>query len=564
MNRNTIIILFFAPLLVFVMPLFAGESDGGKRLWVYAPVNFQVDKDTDRLIALLKRSAKAGYNGAVVTDYKFGKLDGRPRHYYRNLERTRQAAEQLKIELIPAVMPIGYSNSILQNNPNLAAGLPVKDCLFVVSGTEAKVPQDNLLPGGAFETAARRMPSGWDWIDGFGASTRLDRQHKHSGQSSLLMHDFRKGNSHGNCRVVKRVSLKPFHQYRFTMWVKTDALGGSEFKFMPLTAAGPLNYANIGVKPTQDWKRHRVVFNSLNNKDAKIYIGVWSGRTGSIWIDDVRLEEVGGVNLLRRDGCPIHVRSSDGSVEYQEGRDYKRWADPKLGNIPWLGDYDDDHDAPPIRLTTNSRIRDGDRLRVSFYHTVMVYDGQVCCSLVADELFTHLRRQIELIKRYLKPKRYFMSHDEIRVAGYDELAKGRPAGKLLAENVGRCVKLIHDVHPGAQVLVWSDMFDPHHNAHDNYYLVRGTLAESWLGLAPSVGIMNWNGGKSKQSLAFFAERGHQQIIAGYYDGDVAGNIRKWRAATEGVKGVNGFMYTTWRNNYDALEEFARRLRESSR
>ncbi|MCH5374358.1 MAG: hypothetical protein JJ992_10290 [Planctomycetes bacterium] len=214
---------FSTSLLVVVVPCVfstgAGKAENNRCLWVYAPINFQVDTDTDRLITLLTRAKRAGYDGAVITDYKFGKLDERPRNYYRNLERARATAEQLDIELIPLVMQIGYSNSILHNNPNLAAGLPVIDSEYVAHGGELTVAsRRNLLDGGGFETASRNAPAGWDWIDGFGTSTKLDEQVKHSGQSALLMHDFQQSEgTGGNCRVVKRVTLKPFHQYRMTI-----------------------------------------------------------------------------------------------------------------------------------------------------------------------------------------------------------------------------------------------------------------------------------------------------------------------------------------------------------
>jgi hypothetical protein len=546
----------------------ASRADWNGDLWVYAPVNFQVDRDADRLIALLTRAKSAGYSGAVITDYKFGKLDERPRNYYHNLQRTRAAAEKLNLELIPLVMQIGYSNSILQNNPNLAAGLPVNDCVFVArDGNLTIAGQGNLLGGGGFETASRNAPSGWDWIDGFGTSTELDEQVKHSGSSALLMHNFAASkDTGGNCRVVRRVSLKPFHQYRITMWVKSDELRASEVKFMPLTNGDkriPLNYAHLGVKPTQDWTRHRIVFNSLQHRDVSIYIGLWNAQSGRMWIDDVVLEEVGGVNLLRREGCPIRVRSDDGSVDYEEGRDFQRWEDPHLGRIPYLGEFDDDHDAPPIQLTRASRISAGDRIRVSFYHTVIIHDGQVCASLLADEVFALLRGEIQRLDEYLKPRRFFMSHDEIRVAGWDELAGQRPAGQLLAENVRRCERLIRDIRPDAEILVWSDMFDPHHNARDEYYLVRGSLADSWTGLDSSTRIVNWNSGKAQPSLTFFASRGHRQVVAGYYDGDVARNVESWKTAARGVSGVDGFLYTTWRRDYKDLEEFARRVRGNS-
>jgi hypothetical protein len=69
-------------------------------------------------------------------------------------------------------------------------------------------------------------------------------------------------------------------------------------------------------------------------------------------------------------------------------------------------------------------------------------------------------------------------------------------------------------------------------------------------------IVNWNSGKPKESLPFFANRGLKQILAGYYDGP-PDSIRRWLAAAEGVPGVVGVMYTTWQGKYDDLEAFAK-------
>src|SRR5947208_12534365 len=49
------------------------------------------------------------------------------------------------------------------------------------------------------------------------------------------------------------------------------------------------------------------------------------------------------------------------------------------------------------------------------------------------------------------------------------------AGALLAENVKTCIQILREVNPGGRIYVWSDMFDPHHNAHKDYYLVHGDL-----------------------------------------------------------------------------------------
>ena len=44
----------------------------------------------------------------------------------------KAAAAKAKLELIPAVFSIGYSNGLLAHDPNLAEGLPVIDQPYVV------------------------------------------------------------------------------------------------------------------------------------------------------------------------------------------------------------------------------------------------------------------------------------------------------------------------------------------------------------------------------------------------------------------------------------------------
>jgi hypothetical protein len=104
------------------------------------------------------------------------------------------------------------------------------------------------------------------------------------------------------------------------------------------------------------------------------------------------------------------------------------------------------------------------------------------------------------------------------------------------------------------------MFDPHHNARDSYYLARGSLQGSWEGLPKEVCIMNWNGQHAAESLRFFSDRGHPQIIAGYYDGPLE-NTRQWLRKAKGISGILGVMFTTWHSNYSELENFAKMLDE---
>jgi hypothetical protein len=58
-------------------------------------------------------------------------------------------------------------------------------------------------------------------------------------------------------------------------------------------------------------------------------------------------------------------------------------------------------------------------------------------------------------------------------------------------------------------------------------------------------------------IRWFADRGHRQILCGYYDGDLRENISGWMRNSEGAPGVIGMMYTTWENNFDDMKEFVR-------
>jgi len=172
-----------------------------------------------------------------------------------------------------------------------------------------------------------------------------------------------------------------------------------------------------------------------------------------------------------------------------------------------------------------------------------------------------LRDEMQRIHTLFGAKTYFMSHDEIRVMNWDESCARRQltAGAILADNVRACTKIVHEVAPDARVFVWSDMFDPNHNAHANYYLVNGNLEGSWEGLDKDVVVACWNFDTRAQSLRFFAGRGNKTLIAGYYDTSPR-RVLKWIDAAKGVDGVEGVMYTTWQNKYVDLDDFAHLLR----
>lgn len=528
--------------------------------WVYLSTNLQVTENVGKAEAILRRAKAAGYNGVVLSDYKLSILDSAPAQYFANAKAFAKTAASLGMDVYPAVCPIGYSNGLLAHDPNLAEGLPVKGAPFIVHGRQADVEPRNLLPNGGFEAVHGDKLDDWSMQDAPGVVSYSDASEHHSGNRSLRMSDIGKGDpQYGHGRLMRTISVQPFRQYHVSVWIKTKEYDSpGETRCIALNSAGrELTFPGWSIAPTQDWTQYHTVFNSLTNTTVNVYFGVWGGRHGTIWWDDASVEEVGFLNVLRRDGCPLTVRGEDGTL-FTEGRDFEAVKDNRMGTVPWPGAYEVFHAAPKLRLLDGSRIRDGQTLKVSFYHAVTIGGEQVCSCLSDPKVYTLMADQIRRVSDLFHPKGYLMSHDELRVANWCETCRKRKMtpGELLADNVQRCTAMIRKVNPAAGLYVWSDMFDPYHNAHDNYYLVNGSLLASWRGLDKDVGYVNWNFDARLKNAAWISKRGNRQVLAGYYDGDPA-SIRKWLDDVRGVSGVSGVMYTTWQNRYEDVEAFAK-------
>ena len=534
-----------------------------ERRWVWVMANLMVDAEADRVVGLVERAGKAGYNGMVLSDYKMNLLDQVQPNYFPNARRVMAAAAKAGVEVIPCVAPIGYSNGLLMHDVNLAEGLPVVEAPFVVKGREARLkPDPQLDPStpGDMETAKGDVIAGFNYQDEPGKSTFADHAQAKAGTSSMRVQD-----PEGNARLIRTVKVRPHSAYRLSAWVKTkgwDAPGN--FRLMAIGAGDKsrsLSFHEGSVDRDQDWTLAEVVFNSLDFESVNLYAGVYGGGHGTLWVDEFRIEAMGLTNVLRRDGCPFSVKSAKSGRDYVEGKDFEPVADPKLGMIPYRGEYDFGHEAPPIRLTEGSAIRDGDELKVSWYHPVATHGNQMMCCLSEPKVYAILRDQFRRVNELYKPKKVMLSHDEIRVANWCEACTSRKLtpGQLLADNVRRCQTMAREEMPGAEVMVWSDMFDPFHNAVDDYYLVNGTLKGSWDGLDESTTILNWNFGKLAESAKFFADRDHKQVIAGYYDVDDLSGFTDWAAKVKGIPGVVGFMYTTWQQKYGLLEAYGKAM-----
>ena len=525
--------------------------------WVYVQTNLQVAANADNLCELIARSKKAGYNGIVLADSKMQRLADVPEHYFTNARKVVAEAKKEGIEIVPAVWPVGYASSMLWHDVNLIEGLPVKKARFVVRGSEA-VPLDggdNLLTNGNLERSEGDKVAGLSFQDGVGVSTHVDRSTKHEGSSSVRQDNFKAGNESGNARIVWAPKLQPFHQYILSGWTKCDGLKGM-VQAMALDGKGRgLVINELPGEPTQPWTHFSFSFNSLDSPDIHVYAGVWGGSAGTIWWDDLAVTDADLLNVVRRPGCPLTVTHNGSALV--EGKDFQKVADPGLGVKPWNGEYDADHSAPSIKLIGNN-LKDGDELEVSFFHAKTGIGNQASICLSEPKTLDIMADEAKRVSELFHPKGLFWSHDEIRIGGWCDACMNRKLtpGQILAQNARDCDRIQQNLMPGSATYVWSDMFDPAHNAVDKYYLTNGSLAGSWEGLPKNAVIVNWNSGAQSKSLSFFAGRGHRQILAGYYDGPVE-SIKPWMAEASKSGKLAGVMYTTWVGDYSHLEDFAK-------
>jgi len=564
--------LFTALILCLLSNTLRARGSLSKR-WVYVSSNLYVNENVQRLEQLLRRAQKAGYNGVLFTDYKtftWWQLDDAQR-WRKNAQSLRDITEKLEMELVVCVFPFGYAGSLLWHDVNLASGMPIKRAHLTATADKLTPVPMAQIANGSFEDYRDHCALHFSFQDDPGKGSFIDDEITKQGKVSIRFENVGDINQHGHGRICQKVKVHPWQQYRIRVWMKTEDLTGGEIRLLVLADSRTLQWQHLQVKQgdrfryisqvnglSTDWVEQCVTFNSLDNDSVLIYAGIWGGRRGKIWWDDLRIETVPALNILRRDSLPIEVVGANG-VSYSEGRDFERIADPHLGRLQWAGSYDTRHDSPRIMLTTNTRIAAGQTVYLSCYHPTIVYGGQVNCSLSDPRVFELCREQIERTEASLRPDGYFMSHDEIRCGGWepDQVAKFDCSGDLLAHNIRTCYRMIRDTVGDTPVYVWSDMFDPHHNARDDYYLVNNTLKNSWEGLDKNIIIMKWGGGAiARFGLEFFAGRGHQQMIAAFYDDNVEDNSRMWKEAMKDIPNINGIMYTTWQNDYSKLEEFA--------
>ena len=516
-----------------------------KERWVFSFGYSRNEKSVEKIKRLIDTAATHNMNGMVLSTFGLDKISKWKAKDFELLKDIVDYAETRQIEIIPTGLSVGYGGA-LGHDRNFSAALPASIQLRAMNGRIAADHGKSLLANGGLEDHKRDRFKGYDFNDKPGKVSFAD-QNADSGQTCIRFENFGKF-EHGNARISQKVKVRPGRMYRFSLRLKTDALKPvSGLKLMVYSRGRSLAASHPNVKSSQDWTTVTLDYINKDTEEVSLYAGIWQGKSGRFWFDDLEFVESGDMgSIVRREGTPLSLKSKDRDVTFKEGDDFEP--------IKYM------HNLPSLRIPTGSKIKDGEALELSCYKSPYVshsWGKQTSLCMSNPKLYAYWEEEVQKLYSVMKFKRFLLAMDEIRNGGGCKSCRDR--GISMAEILGDCFtkqyKIFKSIDPEIEVITWSDMLDPAHNARNNYYGVVGDFTGSWKYVPKDIVMMCWHHKIRNKSLAFFEEKGFATMGAAYYDAADLTGSHQWLEILRQTPKSKGIMYTTWQKKYDLLPDF---------
>ena len=278
---------------------------------------------------------------------------------------------------------------------------------------------------------------------------------------------------------------------------------------------------------------------------------------------------------------PVTVTDESGEIVYEEDVDYKitfgKIENPFYDQVIYgegepkgfplrRGESPD----PPtmIRRTKSSRIKDGQKVKVSFSYIGpdpwSTYKFRYCRSdprLHTDGPDNYIWRWCTQPVTYLDAKIFNLEMDEIRVFGWDKrcLDSGKPRSQIFADDIKYYYDTIRKNAPDARIFMWSDMIDPNHNA--STYATQ-EVADLLIDYGMSDIIMvPWNHSEAEKSIDFLVKQGFSVMASSQArEGDISiaplwSNLL--REKFKNTDKLYGLMHAPWEYDYATDDGYER-------
>lgn len=519
-----------------------------KYRWVFSFGYGRDRENVDKIKSLVDTAAAHGLNGLVLSSFGLDAITRWPEQDFGLLKEIDAHCKEKKIELVPTGFSVGYGGGALGHDPNFAAALPAVINLEAKDGRIAPAPPgENLIKNGDLEQHSDGRFSDFDFHDQPGQVSFADTEVVCSGKTSMRFENFT-ANQHGHGRIMQKVPVKPGCMYRFTYKMKTENLQPvSGVQALVLKEEGTVASLRPNIRATQDWTEISLDFMNSAEKELRVYAGIWGGKSGKFWLDDLRLHEYGTLDdIVRREGTPLELRSRDREMTFVEGRDFEQVKNQR--------------NLKSVAVTVNTAIKDGERLVLSCYKTPFIahsWGRQISLCMSNPALYEYWEAQARKMYEVLKYKKVLLSMDEIRNGGGCLLCRNRDMSmaQILGDCISRQFAIFKEIDPEIEVFIWSDMLDPKHNARNNYYNVVGDFTGSWNYIPKELIIACWYHQIRNDSLKFFSEQGFRTLGAAYYDADDLQNCKEWLESLKNTPNAVGIMYTSWERKYGLLADF---------
>jgi hypothetical protein len=532
------------------------------------------------LFQTIQSAKKAGANTIVLSDTKinnwFANKSGSSR-WLASVKTVRDVVHAEGMRFVLQTAPTGYAAPLLFHDPNLATGYPIVNAPLRVRSGKLVPMQTASLLNGSFEQAATHRPTGWGPQDAPGVSTFIDSLEAFEGRSSMRFENGPAANDDAMARVFTTVTVVPQQQYSLRFFVKTELLSAryigpfiagengrsltQQHQSVP-HSDGTRTFVSAPNRWTTDWTEMVIPFNSQDQKKVTVAFGVWGHRSGTMWIDHVRVEAVPTLNLIRRPSLPLTMTSQGNSLE--EGIDTTPAVDRLLGQVGYPGYFDTYHLAPQISVPPASSLKEGDTVLLSGFHAQVTMAGQTGISWQEPAALTLMKRVHQQAAAEDLADGYLVDFEEVRTGGWEPADQA--AGGTAASLGKHAQQVFRDAASttGKPIYTWNDMLDPTQNAIDDFYHLKGSLKGVWNYVAPdSATIINWKdegtvATSGRASVIHFDNLGFSQIAGAFYDEPVGPNHKAWQKALNGRRNIVGSMYTTWVDDFSQLSAFGQR------